>query len=217
MLFRFPSLPVATVLGLLATGTLSAGDELDAVVAKLASENYKERQEASAELQRRGRETPELVRGRCLRAYLETHDPEIRLRSKEILRELMADTYGFLGVQPKAREYFDEEGETRTGVGVLMVLEGHAAQTGGVQVGDIVISLDGKAFDEKEAALDFSRRIRLMGAGRKVLLKLQRGGEVIELSLTTGSAPKELLGAATEERFQEWLKAQEEGAGKARP
>jgi predicted metalloprotease with PDZ domain len=189
---------------------MAAADELEALVGKLASEEFKAREEASAELVRRGRENPPLIQALCLRGYLTSRDPEIRLRAKAVLRELLTESYGFLGVRHRAAEYFDEAGETRKGVEIMAVEEGHAAQAAAMQVGDIVTAMDGKAFDEAAPADDFSRRIRLLGAGRKTVLKVERAGQVITIPLTTGPAPKNLVGQDSEARFQEWLKAQAE-------
>jgi hypothetical protein len=206
---------MAAAVALLATGTAMAAADMDALVEKLGSEDFKVRQGASAELVRRGRENPPAVQALCLHSYLTSTDPEIRLRSKDVLRELLTESYGFLGVKHRAAEYFDDAGEPRKGVAIMLVLDGQAAQAAGLQVGDIVISIDGKEFDEKEPAEDFSRRIRLLGAGRKATLKVVRAGETITVPLTTGSAPRDLVAADPEARFQEWLKAQTES--KPRP
>jgi hypothetical protein len=194
-------------LGVFATARMLPAGELEPLIAGLADESFTARQQASAELVRQGREDIEAVRALCLEHFLEDPEPEIRIRCGKVLRELLAESAGFIGIRHQARAYFDEEGEMRQGVEVVEVLSGHAAEKSGLKTGDIMVRLDGKRFGGDSPAADFSRCIRLLGAGKHAIVQIEREGELRDITLTTGAAPEELLTVDPETRFQEWLRA----------
>ena len=189
---------------------VAAAGELDTLVGGLADEDFKTREEHTAELIRRGQADPAAVTTLVLQHYLRDSDPEIRLRCEIVLRELLTESYGFLGVQHRAREYFDEEGKTRQTVELLMVMEGQAAHNAGLKAGDIVIEIDGKSLDGPDPVAVFGRTLRLLGAGKKTTVKIDRLGEVLTLPVVTGAAPKGVSTADPETRFREWLEARPE-------
>ncbi|WP_035608683.1 PDZ domain-containing protein [Haloferula sp. BvORR071] len=194
----------------LAAATLgeAAAGELETLVEGLANEDFKTREESTTELVRRGQAEPGIVRPLVLHHYFKNPDPEIRLRCETILRELATESYGFLGVQYRAREYFDEDGKTRQGIELLMVLEGKAANLAGLKVGDILMEVDGKTLDGEDPAAVFGRTVRLLGPGRKTTVKIDRTGEVLVLPVVTGAAPKEVVTMDPDAGFREWLEAQ---------
>ena len=211
------SLRPAGILALAAAlRAVAAGGELEILVQGLTDETYVTRESNTAELIRRGQAEPDRVRQLVLHHFLTDPDPEIRLRCETILRGLVAESYGFLGVRHRERTYFDEEGRSRRGVELMTVMEGQAAHAAGLKVGDIVMEIDGQSLDGDDPAETFGRIIRLLGAGRATTVKIDRTGEVLVIPVTTGAAPKEVLTIDPETRFQEWLKAQME-ARKAEP
>lgn len=197
------------------TAATAAAGELETLVQGLGDESFAAREANTAELIRRGMAEPEAVRKLVLQHFLKDPDPEIRSRCETVLRGIVEERYGFLGVRHRERTYFDEEGKTRRGVELLTVLDGQAAATAGLRVGDIVIEIDGKGLDVEDSANTFGRTIRLLGAGRHTTVKVERIGEVIAIPLIVGAAPEGVVTMDPEARFQEWLKAQVEEAKKA--
>lgn len=83
---------------------------------------------------------------------------------------------------------------------VLRIIPDGPAQQAGLQVGDRVTHLDGKAlsFTSQVALLDVFRAIR---ADQKVLLTIQRGAQHLQLTLRAIPMPPELE-AAWEENYK---------------
>lgn len=198
-------LPLA--MALFATARILAAGELEPLIAGLADESFAVRQRATAELVRQGHEDVETVQALCLEHFLKNPEPEVRIRCKKVLRELLAESVGFIGIRHQPRAYFDEEGELKKGVEVVEVLPGQPAAKAGLKVGDIIVRIDGKQLGGESAGDDFSRWVRLLGAGKQAVVHLEREGEAREITLTTGAAPEELLTVDPETRFQEWLRS----------
>lgn len=196
------------VLFAIATRVKAGG--LDELVVGLADESFAVRQRSTAELVKQGHGDAEVVQALCLEHFLKDPDPEVRIRCGKVLRELLAESVGFIGIRHQTRAYFDEEGEMRQGVEVVEVLPGEAADKSGLKVGDIIVRVDGRQLGGESAAGDFSRSIRLLGAGKQVAIQIEREGELREIALVTGAAPEELLTVDPEARFQEWLRSRME-------
>lgn len=207
----------AGILALTAAPWAVAAGELETLVQGLSDDSFAARESNTAELIRRGQAESDAVRKLVLHHFLKDADPEIRMRCEIILRGLVAESYGFLGVRHRERTYFDEQGKTRRGVELTTVMEGLPAHAAGLKMGDIVMEIDGKTLDVDDPANTFGRAIRLLGAGRQTNVKVDRVGEVLTIPVTTGAAPKELSTIDPETRFQEWLKAQMEETKKAAP
>ncbi|WP_367870966.1 PDZ domain-containing protein [Luteolibacter sp. Populi] len=198
------------LLAILAGSATAAAGDLDALVGNLASDDFKTREAGSAGLVQRAKSDIAAVRDLCLRHYLKSPDPEIRIRCKEILRDLMLDSYGFLGVHHRSMTYPGKDGKPKRAVEIMTAVEGQPAHAAGLRPGDIITEFNGHPLDVPDPTDEFGRRIRLCGAGRKVTIKFRRAGKPMALQVTTGAAPRELLHVDSEVRFQEWLKAQAE-------
>ena len=213
----FPGLPSGMRAGRFLTRTAivcslllaSALAEIDVqpLIARLASEDYSERERVTSELVRLGAENVEAVQQACLDHYLHDADPEIRKRCETVLRRLLVKSVGFLGLRHQQRSYFDEEGEERHGVEVIDVLPGQQADKAKLKPGDIIVSLQGVPLDETITAEEFGRRIRMLGAGKAVTFEVDRDGQRLEVQATTGAAPDSLVAADPGARFDEWLKS----------
>jgi S1-C subfamily serine protease len=96
---------------------------------------------------------------------------------------------GYLGIagQPVALPEGQRGGDGREhALLVVGVTAGSPASTAGVLVGDILLEFDGHAVESPEELLDLLLGDRV---GRKVPLKVLRGGKVQELSVTVGERP----------------------------
>ena len=85
------------------------------------------------------------------------------------------DEPGFLGVYPS-----DADG----GVRVDSLVDGSAAAKGGLQAGDVLLSIDGKALATSD---DLRASISGRSAGTKVALEVLRGGEKLKFKLKLGA------------------------------
>ena len=86
------------------------------------------------------------------------------------------------------------------GVLVEEVLEGTPAASGGVENGDVIITVDGKAITGPN---DLSRRIANYPPGRKVKMKIVRNGKNRDLTVTLGKRDEEQTVAAGPAEIQE--------------
>ena len=87
-------------------------------------------------------------------------------------------THAYLGVSLEDRD--------SGGPRVAAVNAGSPAASGGVKVGDVVVSLDGKRVSSSD---DLRSAIESHEVGAKVTLTVQRGGEQTTLSVTLGERP----------------------------
>lgn len=101
---------------------------------------------------------------------------------QEIATELIADgnyERAFLGIQAQT---------TAQGIGVVDVQADSPAAEAGLEVGDLIVGIDGEEIDEPNEGLDillFDRR-----PGQVVELEVERDGETITLELTLGERPE---------------------------
>ncbi|MCL2826581.1 MAG: PDZ domain-containing protein, partial [Eggerthellaceae bacterium] len=70
------------------------------------------------------------------------------------------------------------------GAYVTQVYSGSAAESAGIQVGDIVTKFDGKAVTSSD---DLTIDVRTMNPGDTVSLEINRDGQVLTLNVTLGS------------------------------
>lgn len=105
---------------------------------------------------------------------------------QQILPELKkgAKTKGtgqpFMGIQ------WDSEAQVEDGVPILEAITGGSAEAGGIKRGDVILEFDGvttKNFDELRA------QILRKAVGDKIKVRLRRGQEEIDLTLTLGERP----------------------------
>jgi membrane-associated protease RseP (regulator of RpoE activity) len=91
---------------------------------------------------------------------------------------------GYLGVDlteltPELRAHFGAPQDA--GVMVARVVPGSPAEKAGLEIGDIITSLDGKPV---ESSWDVRSRVRALGDGAALPLEVQRGGKPLALSAT---------------------------------
>lgn len=218
------------VLGVLyAAAHISLGEGLpDEMPRRLASEDFLEREKAQKDLLEWAREKNG-TRAVALMKLLADDDPEIRKRSHEILRQLSDDDYlsdgqGYLGIM-MAEEMLqaDPNGKPRAGIRISRVMKGSPADTSGLKAGDMIIALDGVAW-EKPGALDaFMDKIAQSKPLAEVIVKIQRdAAEPVDIAVKLGKRPipdlqlarenpQDLDKQAKDEHFKQWLNRLKEG------
>ena len=106
-----------------------------------------------------------------------------------------APSRGFLGIQmqPLDPRTAAQVGFNGQGVLVNQVVPGGAAATAGMQVGDIVIKVNGEETANPQRVM---RAVRLCAPGVAVPIEVIRGGAAVSLTATLGDASKHMVRAA---------------------
>ena len=76
--------------------------------------------------------------------------------------------------------------DANTGLLVMHVEPGGPADQAGVLLGDILIHIDGRSFEDLE---DVHNELRRKGAGQEVQAKIIRGGQNIQMTIRIGERP----------------------------
>jgi len=106
-----------------------------------------------------------------------------------------APSRGFLGIQmqPLDARSAAQIGFNGQGVLVNQVVPGGAAANAGMQVGDIVVKVNGEDTINPQRVM---RAVRLCAPGVAVPIEVVRGGSVVSLTATLGDASKHMVRAA---------------------
>jgi hypothetical protein len=192
----------------------------------LASEDFKQRESGQTGLLQWARKHEAAAVDVVWKEYRSSPDPEVRQRCLAVLRELIADEYlsegpGFLGV---GRDYGSvvPPGEIAPAhaVRVTTVKQGTPASRAGIQVGDMILSLDRVRWADESASDEFAEQIAAKSPGTMVKLGIVREGNWLELDAVLVRQPASLqmlrLGiqgadeaaeerAAIDAHFKEWL------------
>lgn len=106
-----------------------------------------------------------------------------------------APSRGFLGIQMQPLDARTAALVGFNGQGVLVnqVVPGGAAAIAGVQVGDIVVKVNGEETANPQRVM---RAVRLCAPGIAVPIEVVRGGAVVSLTATLGDASKHMVRAA---------------------
>lgn len=134
-----------------------------------------------------GMATPGLSRHSTLAVPIAT----LQRVAEELLREGRI-RHGYLGVglQPVAmlKSLRDRHGiEAESGLIVLSIEADSPAEQAGLQLGDVLISIDGRALEDVD---DLQSLLRGDAVGKTVRAKLLRGGEPVESDITIGERVK---------------------------
>jgi membrane-associated protease RseP (regulator of RpoE activity) len=166
----------------------AVGLEMARMIEALASPVFSERQKAAKDLTHLGGLHFDKVKTALAHAYRNSADPEVRLISQEILTGLFVSRRGFLGVQYGACEFINAAGKTQLAIAILEVQPNTAAAKGGLLVGDLIISLNGKSFGD-DARIEWARQIKAVPSGSPVTLRISRIGKERKITLKVGRWP----------------------------
>lgn len=193
------------------------------LLVRLASDNFSDRQKSQKELLAWARDHGEQGADALVKLLVDD-DPEIRKRSYEILRRLsdedyLSDGQGYLGIM-MGEEMIEAglNGKPGAGIRISRVIKGSPADFSGLMAGDLIIALDGAAW-QKQGAMDvFMRTIAEKKPLADVILTIRRNAaELIEIKVKLGKRPIADLSLAREdpqvldmqakdEHFKAWLK-----------
>lgn len=94
-------------------------------------------------------------------------------------------SHGLLGAMVSDAASSNTDAAFSVGAKVQELTAGGAAEKGGLKIGDIVVSLNGRTI---ESASDLTAAVRQQPAGAKVTIVVQRGSEQVTLAVTLGNA-----------------------------
>ncbi len=198
----------------------------DNLIKGLGSEEFLIRENAQAELLTWALERTLVATPEILRLFQEDSDPEVRKRAFEILKALadadyLSDGQGYLGILMQEEPLEVGQGDKpRFGIRILDVMKGSPAEQADLRMGDMIISLDGKEWEEVGAVTAFSETVAAKKPLMEVILKIKRAQvDPIGITVKLGKRPIPDLRAggdlglleqqAKERHFKQWLKQQE--------
>lgn len=198
----------------LSTGPLSAAPpssgEILEQIRLLGDEGFAVRREAFEKLKQWAEAYPRHVLQQMAEAYRDTKDMEITIRLEELMQPLAEKLFliqppGFIGINMMWRD------SGTVGVEVSGVLAGHAAQRAGIQEGDVIVELNGESVARMEALDGFAGRVAGYPPGTLVVLKIDRGGRMVDIPLQLGARPEHLQGMQVsrvdlQDRYEAWLR-----------
>lgn len=173
------------------------GEFPSAALGSLGSEEYKDRVQAQRDLVAWGQEKPDQAEQRLLQEHDAATDPEIRLRLREALKEVVIsehqrkDGQGYVGIQMNEQNVVVPGAvEQRGGVLITQVQPDTPAMKAGLLARDVVVALNDLKWPAGMGAREsFANEIRRHKPGDKVTLEVLRGAEVKKIELTLGARP----------------------------
>lgn len=197
------------------------------LIENLGSDEFVARESAQAKLLGWSLEHTETAIPELLKLYRDDDDPEVRKRAMAILKALgdadyLSDGQGYLGIlmQEEPLEA-GQEGKMSFGIRILDVMRGSPADQAGLKMGDLIIALDGKGWEEMGAVTVFGETVAAKKPLVEVILMIKKGqGEPDPVTVKLGKRPTpdlrvagdlgQLEQQAKERHFKEWLKKQQE-------
>jgi len=209
----------------LMTGILPAGAvEVPAgALAALASPSFQEREKAQAELVDWARQNPQTALDDLLGKSRAADDPEVRLRCLNAVKALVNEEYmrdgeGYIGISMRDEAAnVPGNAKPRSVVRVGLVQPGTAGEKAGLQVNDLIVSLNDEVWPEGEASKLLQAKIRMFKPGAKVRLGIMREEKEMKVEVALDRRPvvadmnypevdpQALERAAKEAYFRAWL------------
>jgi len=186
-----------SIVWMLPASVFGDGEFPSAALGSLASEEYKDRVQAQRDLVAWGLEKPDEAVGRLLQEHDATTDPEVKLRLREALKEVVIsehqrkDGQGYVGIQMGELNVAIPGGnDQRAGVVITWVHPDTPAKKAGLLAQDIVVALNDLKWPAGVGAREsFANEIRRHKPGDKVSLEVLRGAELKKIELTLEARP----------------------------
>lgn len=163
--------------------------------ARLRSEEFKIRENAQVELLAWARGQGAAAVDELFRLSRTSDDPEIRNRCMGILRELVNDEYlrdgeGYIGIQMQEElANVPDDPKPRGVIRVMMIMPDSPGHRAGLRIGDLIAGIGDKVWREEAVLFSFRECVRQFKPETKILLKVLRNGELIDVEVTLGRRP----------------------------
>ena len=179
------------------TGTLLAGEKPN--LARLADTDFTKRKIAQEEIAGWATQFPTEAKEELLQKYLDSPEPEMRVRLIALLERAYFPTKGYVGVVMRA-DFLDhlgriprlQKGEAFVGVGVriITVAPGTPAEASGIKVGDVILQInDWEVKGGVTITSSVAAQIQKHPPQTPISLKIRRGEEIIDLKVKLGILP----------------------------
>ena len=180
--------------------------DIPVLISHLSSRSYERRRLSTTRLMEYG---PEAY-SHLARAFRRSDSPEVRLRIERIaqhiyLRERAGEGEGFLGIEPYPLAADDDArldpGET--GIVVMRVIEGTAAQRVGLKTEDVIVRFNRRLITVDASRNGFSAMVRQLRPDTLVPIEVLRGQERLILRARLSARPGGYVRAADQAEAQE--------------
>jgi len=218
------------IIGVLCMVAWCRADDVGHVIGELGHKKFAVREAAQQQLVERGSQDTDAILQRTVREYAATKDPEIRERLRVVMltlvdQHLFRRPRAFLGIAMGMGLRFVGEGlqvPTVSQIQVMNLIPDTAAVKAGLQIGDLIVGVDGKALAKEATSQAFSEYIRTKAPGEKIQLSLIRGEAKLEMEVELGGLTEaQQAELFTPERrdafFKDWLGEQLQKMSPARP
>lgn len=173
------------------------------LVKALASEEFREREEAQSQLAVWASANPERAMKLLYFEYETASEPEVRLRVRDTLRRLVVEDHqrnhgeGYVGIRMmELNVAIPGDDQPRSGIQVVEVVADSPAAKAGLELGDIIVSLEGQRWSGPGTPDAFSSVVRKFKPRDKVKLEFLRHGELKKVEVELGLRPLGMPDAA---------------------
>lgn len=158
----------------------------EGLLATLGHEEFKRRLGAQNSLRQWGEKDLDGRIESIYRVYRSAENPEVRLRTRDVLKALVIVQQpfkgaGYLGIQMAPAQWKNEKGILQPVVRVTMVRVGTAAEIAKMKADDLVLGVDQVVFDDLAPTRMFADYIKSKSPGDVITLQVRRGDEKLEL------------------------------------
>lgn len=170
----------------------------EGLLAGLGSEEFADREKAQLQLLKWAEAQPDHGERWLLREYQAAEDPEVRLRVRGVLRDIVVGEHqkagpGYVGIQmDEAKVALPGEGGMRPGVRVRLVVAGTPASKAGLLAGDVIIAFGKQRWEGDAAVTAFAAAVKAERPGTTVELSIVRNGELKTIPVVLGPRPMSL-------------------------
>jgi hypothetical protein len=170
-------------------------DATRALVGSLGSEEFKARAQAQRDLSKWALDHPEPAQEWLLAELDAAKDPEIRLRLRDVLAEVVIaghqkDGPGYVGINmDDVQVMVPGEADLRAGVKIVRTVKESPATRAGLLAGDVIVSLDQLRWNGDSATLAFAEAIKKYKPGATVELGILRNAELKKIPVTLAPRP----------------------------
>jgi C-terminal processing protease CtpA/Prc len=189
--------------------------ELENLTEQLSDDDFKTRGKAQIELTRLAKNHPEVALEAVLKKYLKADIlPDELFRLQAILydnrkSQFLKSPSGFVGIVMSPGFARGAKGEMIRAIQVGRIVPDSAAERHGLQLMDQIVSIDGNSFDSSDITSEFADYVSSKNSGDEISLTIVRNNQEIEIPLTLGQRPAELVDPRFQERidleFKSWL------------